>query len=87
MATVANSRICTVAPEAYQNGPDTPTNMSLDSVQLLLSDNLPYLKATEQLCKSVAAQVQDETTALATRPDLTVRPAVENISEVCTSLL
>jgi hypothetical protein len=35
----------------------------------------------------VAAHVQEETTALATRPDLTVRPAVENISEVCFSSL
>ena len=49
--------------------------------------DLPYRKATEVLCNRVAAQVQDETTALATRPDLTVRPAVENISEVCNSLL
>lgn len=33
----------------------------------------------------VTNQVQDETTADATRPVFTVRPAVENISEVWTS--
>jgi hypothetical protein len=48
---------------------------------------VPYRKATLLDCSRVAAQVQEETTALATRPDLTVRPAVENISEVCNSLL
>ena len=48
---------------------------------------VPYRKATLLDCSRVAAQVQEETTALATRPDLTVRPAVENISEVCSSLL
>ena len=35
----------------------------------------------------VTYQVHELTTAEATKPDLTVRPAVENISEVCTSLL
>lgn len=35
----------------------------------------------------VAAQVHDETTADPTRPDLTVLPAVLNISDVCSSLL
>lgn len=33
----------------------------------------PYLYATEEDCKSVAAQVQEETTADATRPDFTER--------------
>jgi hypothetical protein len=33
----------------------------------------------------VTNQVQDETTAEATRPVFTVRPAVENVSEVWTS--
>lgn len=70
MAILANNRIWTVAPEAYQNGPDTP-----------------YLYETAELCKRVAAHVQEETTAEATRPDLTVLPAVLNISEVCSSLL
>jgi hypothetical protein len=70
MAILANNRIWTVAPEPYQNGPETP-----------------YLYATAVLCKSVAAHVQEETTAEATRPDLTVRPAVLNISEVWTSWL
>ena len=36
-------------------------------------------------CSRVAAHVQLLTTALATSPDLTDLPAVENISEVCTS--
>lgn len=35
----------------------------------------------------VAAHVHDETTAEPTRPDLTVLPAVLNISDVCSSLL
>jgi hypothetical protein len=70
IATVANSRIWTVAPAAYQSGPETP-----------------YRKATLELCRRVAAQVQEDTTADATRPDLTVLPAVLNISEVCNSLL
>jgi hypothetical protein len=47
----------------------------------------PYRKATLVDCRRVAAQVHEETTALATRPDLTVRPAVENISDVCSSWL
>lgn len=42
----------------------------------------PYRYATPDDCSSVAAQVQEETTADATRPDLTVLPAVLNISEV-----
>jgi hypothetical protein len=65
IAIVANSRICTVAPLAYQKGPETP-----------------YRYAIPELCKRVAAQVQDDTTADATRPDFTVLPAVLNISEV-----
>lgn len=36
-------------------------------------------------CRRVAAQVQLLTTADATNPDLTVLPAVENISDVWTS--
>lgn len=68
IAIVANKMICTVAPEAYQKGPETP-----------------YWYATELDCSNVAAQVHDDTTAEATRPDLTVRPAVENISDVCNS--
>lgn len=62
---VANSKICTVAPLAYQNGPETP-----------------YRYATPELWSRVAAHVHEETTADATRPDFTVRPAVLNISEV-----
>lgn len=62
--------ICTVAPEAYQKGPETP-----------------YRYATLEDWRRVAAQVQDETTAEATRPDFTVRPAVLNISDVCNSWL
>lgn len=46
---------------------------------------MPYLYATAEDCSSVAAHVQLLTTAAATRPDLTDRPAVENISEVWTS--
>ena len=65
MAMVAKSKICTVAPLAYQNGPETP-----------------YLYAIPEDCRSVAAQVHEETTADATRPDFTVLPAVLNISEV-----
>lgn len=42
----------------------------------------PYRYATPDDCSSVAAQVQEDTTADATRPDLTVLPAVLNISEV-----
>lgn len=90
MATVANSKICTVAPAAYHKGPDTPAHCQLESgpgLQLCCWQRVPYRKATLLDCSKVAAQVQDETTALATRPDLTVRPAVENISEVCSSLL
>lgn len=47
----------------------------------------PYRYATPDDCSSVAAQVHEETTADATRPDLTVLPAVLNISEVWDSLL
>ena len=65
IAKVAKSKICRVAPLAYQKGPLTP-----------------YRYATPEDCKSVAAQVQLLTTAAATRPDLTVRPAVLNASEV-----
>ncbi len=65
MAMVAKSRICTVAPLAYQNGPETP-----------------YLYAIPDDWRRVAAQVHEETTADATRPDFTVLPAVLNISEV-----
>lgn len=65
MAIVANNRICTVAPLAYQKGPETP-----------------YLYAIPELWRRVAAQVQEETTADATKPDFTVLPAVLNISEV-----
>lgn len=61
--------------------------ISTSNYEKCTCSDLPYRKATEVLCNRVAAQVQDETTALATRPDLTVRPAVENISEVCNSLL
>lgn len=68
MASVANSRICTVAPEAYQKGPETP-----------------YLYATPDDCNNVAAHVHDDTTADATNPVFTVRPAVLNISDVWTS--
>lgn len=68
MASVANSKICTVAPEAYQKGPETP-----------------YLYATPDDCNNVAAHVHDDTTADATNPVFTVRPAVLNISDVCTS--
>lgn len=68
IASVANSRICTVAPEAYQKGPETP-----------------YLYATPDDCNNVAAHVHDDTTADATNPVFTVRPAVLNISDVCTS--
>ena len=46
---------------------------------------MPYLYATADDWSSVAAHVQLLTTAAATRPDLTDRPAVENISEVWTS--
>jgi len=46
---------------------------------------MPYLYATDEDWSSVAAHVQLLTTAAATRPDLTDRPAVENISEVWTS--
>ncbi len=67
MAKVAKSKIWTVAPEAYQKGPDTP-----------------YEYATPEDCSKVAAQVQLDTTAAATRPDLTVLPAVEKASEVWT---
>lgn len=42
---------------------------------------------TLKIAKGVAAQVQEETTALATRPDLTFMPAVLNTSDVWTSLL
>lgn len=65
MAKVANRMIWTVAPEAYQKGPDTP-----------------YRYATPDDCSRVAAQVQELTTAEATKPDLTVLPAVLNISLV-----
>ena len=65
IARVAKSRICTVAPLAYQKGPLTP-----------------YRYATPEDCKSVAAHVQLLTTAAATRPDLTVLPAVLKASEV-----
>lgn len=68
MASVANNKICTVAPLAYQNGPETP-----------------YLYAIPDDCRSVAAHVHELTTADATKPVLTVRPAVLNISEVWTS--
>jgi len=68
MARVAKSRICTVAPEAYQKGPETP-----------------YLYAMPDDWSSVAAHVHEETTAEATSPVFTVRPAVENISDVWTS--
>ena len=68
MASVANNKICTVAPDAYQKGPLTP-----------------YLYAMPELCRRVAAHVHEDTTAEATRPVLTVRPAVLNISDVCTS--
>lgn len=57
---------------------------------VLLTQNgpeTPYRYATPDDCSSVAAQVQEETTADATRPDLTVLPAVLNISEVWDSLL
>jgi hypothetical protein len=47
----------------------------------------PYLYATPEDVNSVAAQVHEDTTAEATSPDLTVRPAVLNISLVCNSLL
>lgn len=47
----------------------------------------PYLYATPDDCNSVAAQVHEDTTADATSPDLTVRPAVLNSSLVCNSLL
>lgn len=47
----------------------------------------PYLYATPDDCNNVAAHVQEETTALATSPDLTVLPAVLNISDVWTSEL
>lgn len=67
---VAKSKICTVAPLAYQKGPETP-----------------YRYAMPELCKSVAAHVHEETTAEATNPDFTVRPAVLNISDVWSSLL
>lgn len=43
-----------------------------------------YSQATPEDCSKVAAHVQLETTAAATRPDLTVLPAVENASEVWT---
>ena len=42
----------------------------------------PYRYATPEDCKSVAAHVQLLTTAAATRPDLTVLPAVLKASEV-----
>ena len=65
IAIVANNKICTVAPLAYQNGPETP-----------------YRYAIPDDCRRVAAQVHEDTTAEATRPDFTVLPAVLNISEV-----
>lgn len=46
---------------------------------------MPYLYVTADDCSRVAAQVQLLTTAAATKPDLTDRPAVENISDVWTS--
>lgn len=46
---------------------------------------MPYLYATVDDCSRVAAHVQLLTTAAATSPDLTDRPAVENISDVWTS--
>ena len=70
IASVAKRITWTVAPDAYQKGPDTP-----------------YLYATLDDCNNVAAQVQDDTTAEETRPDLTVRPAVLKTSDVCNSLL
>jgi hypothetical protein len=45
------------------------------------------LYATPDDVNNVAAQVHDDTTAEATSPDLTVRPAVLNSSLVCSSLL
>lgn len=42
----------------------------------------PYLYATSVLVRSVAAHVQLETIALATKPVLTVRCAVMYISDV-----
>jgi hypothetical protein len=37
IATVANNRICTVAPEAYQKGPETPTPISFGCLTLTRS--------------------------------------------------
>lgn len=47
----------------------------------------PYLYATAEDCKRVAAQVHELTTAEATSPDFTVLPAVLKTSDVWTSLL
>lgn len=43
---------------------------------------IPYLYATEEDCKRVAAHVHEETTAEATSPVLTFRPAAMYSSEV-----
>lgn len=47
----------------------------------------PYEYATEDDWSSVAAQVQEETTADDTKPDLTDRPAVLKASLVCNNSL
>ena len=58
------------------------TALKLDWLQ-----NSPSLYIAPKIQTKVAAQVHEETTAEATRPDLTLRPAVENISEVWSSRL
>jgi len=107
IAIVANSKICTVAPLAYQNGPDTPylyamaddcrrvawklvfSQMGVVSGgDIVLGENHKTGQNKKWVFpQHLPAQVQEETTADATRPDFTVLPAVLNISEVCSSLL
>lgn len=82
--------IWTVAPEAYCERILATTQAHIGTQKpALLRHRLtqkgpetPYRYATPEDCSSVAAHVHDETTADATRPDLTVLPAVLNISEV-----
>lgn len=65
--------IWTVAPDAYQNGPDTPSVKRQYLLYGLPSlDSHVQLYATEVDWRRVAAHVQEETTAADTRPDLTL---------------
>lgn len=87
MANVANRMTWTVAPDAYLVL-DQYLNQRIGNCSTYQNGPLtPYLYATLVDWSKVAAHVQDDTTAEATRPDLTVRPAVLKTSLVCNSLL